>query len=1103
MPMTQLSIAFLGGFDVRLDGNPVLGFRSDKVRALLTYLTLERDRAHQRAKLAGLLWPDWSDVTALTYLRHALTNLRDILGDRNASTPFLQITRATVRFEPESQYWFDFMVIEDLPLNRPLTDPGKLDRIQQAIALYRGPLLDGFYLDGCPEFEVWLLGVRERLHHQILLGLNQLIEYYEDSRLYEQARQYARCYLELERTSEEAHCQLMRLFALSNQRSAALAQFALCRTILAEELGVEPATETVSLYEQIKNDTLIALNNHQAKEVHDGAAHSIMLASPGRSVRQPNLPTQVMPLVGRKLELAMIANHLQNPDCRLLTLLGPGGIGKTHLAVQAVATQAELFDNGVYFVALATVSTPESIPSAISETLKLTFHGGTDSKRQLLNYLRAKQILLVLDNFEHLLPNVDFITELLENAPMIKLIVTSRERLNVSTEWLLTLKGLNVPDSSAVHKYVREGSIAKLEDFSAVNLFIRWAVRVYPEFSLHSVDPTQVVHICRLVEGMPLGIQLATGWLRVLSCKQIAQRIQENLEFLETTLQDLPSRHRSLKAVFAQSWQLLRTEEREIMTKLAIFRGGFHHEAAQIVAGASLKTLLGLVDKSLVLTSDGDRYHMHELLRQFTLAKLAETPANYKIAHERHSNYYLTLMHQRIDFTKGVSKDELTEISIEFNNIYEAWCWAIEYERIDLIDQTKFSLWQFIELGGQQVAAFKLIENTTTMLRRKLVDHGSIDDAELRSEIAIVLTRFLISQGSIFLYFDNGKKAEKLMLESLELLDEKASYEIAWSYCVLGWACHLQGKPQEAREAAQKSLAHFSKHDDLWGQGNTLLLLGSIAYVAGNYQVAEDCFSRNVTDWQAAHIYGSEPYGLRPLANVARAQGDFAKAQRLLEECYNLQKAQNDPVGSTYSLGSLGHILRSQKMYESALAQYQASLQMARDYGFQALVESCQYGLGWTYLELGKYAEAKEHFEENIRFIEKQGVIELRGLAASYNGLSNIARLENNDVSAERLCHKALQIAVQIGATPLILDLLLSQALLLLKQQQIERASEILTFVQHHTATKHTTKEKAAQSLAELAKTLPVHAFAQAQQRGVSIELEDLVKTFLASFELH
>lgn len=1098
--MAQLSITLLGGFDVRLDGNPVLGFRSDKVRALLIYLTLETERVHQRAKLAGLLWPDWPEVTALTYLRHALTNLRNLLGDRNATHPFLQVARASVRFNLESQHWFDFRVIAELSLKTPLTDPTKLDRIQQAVALYRGPLLDGFYLDGCPEFEVWLLGMRERLHHQILRGLNQLIKYYEDGGLYEQAQQYAWRYLELERTSEEAHCQLMRLLALSNQRSAALAQFELCRTILAEELGVEPATETLSLYEQIKNDTLIGIGNQQTK-THNSGTNFTMPAPPDLAVRKPSLPTQVMPLIGRKLELAMIASHLQNPDCRLLTLLGPGGIGKTHLAVQAAAEQAALFGNGVYFVALATVGAPESIPPAIAEALKLGFHGVTDSRRQLLNYLRSKQLLLVLDNFEHLLPDVDFINELLEDAPRIKLLVTSRERLNVSAEWLLPVKGLSVPDSSAVHKYVREDAVAKLEEFSAVNLFLRWAVRVHPEFSLHEVDPTQVVQICRLLEGMPLGIQLATGWLRVLSCAQIAERIQANLEFLETTLQDLPVRHRSLKAVFAHSWQLLTTEERNMMTKLAVFRSGFRHEAAQSVASASLKILLALVDKSLLLTSAGGRYQMHELLRQFALAKLAETPAKYKIAHDCFSDYYLMLLHQRIDSTKGISLEQLTEISIEFNNIYEAWCWAIEHERIEIIDQTKFSLLLFIELGGQQVAAFKLIENAAAMLRRKLADPSSLDSAEIRSRISIILTRFLVSQVAVFLYFNNGNKAEKLMLESLVLLknlDKQATYEIAWSFCMLGWVYHFQGKMQEARAAAQTSLTCFIEQNDLWGKGNVSLLLGYIAYGSGNYQAAEAYFRQNIAEARASRIYGIENYGLRSLTSIARVQGDFVKAQSLLEECYTLQKAQNDAVGSAYSLCSLGHNLRHQKKYILALSQYQASLHVATELGLQLLFESCHYGLGWTYLEIGKYAEAQEHFTENIFAIEQQGVSGLRSAAASYNGLSNVARLEDNDGKAESLCHKALQIAVQIGATPLILDVLLSQALLLHKQQQLARAVEIGAFIQQHPATKHATREKATQLLAEAAAKLSMPEFAQAQQRGAAMQLEDLVNSFLA-----
>ncbi|MFN8495497.1 MAG: BTAD domain-containing putative transcriptional regulator [Caldilineaceae bacterium] len=1097
MLMPQLSLTFLGTFDVRLNGKAVVGFRSDKVRALLIYLALEADRPHPRLKLAGLLWPDWPDSTALAYLRHALTNLRHVLGDREAEQPFIQVAQDAIQFNQASSYWLDVTAaLRQLSSSHPseiqTLHSDAVEQLQQAVALYRGPLLDGFSVADCPAFEEWLLLTRERLHRQVLAGLTCLVDYYEMNGAYSQAQQYAWRCTEIEPSHEKMHCALMRLLALSGQTGAALTQFEVCRKLLAEILAVEPMPDTVELYQQILSGVFPGNVTASPKPT--------LAASPTQSVPQ-NLPTQATSFIGRKLELAMIASYLQDADCRLLTLLGPGGIGKTRLALQVATEHSARFRDGVHFVPLVSISSPELIPTAIVDALHLSFYGATDIRRQLLNYLSTKQMLLILDNFEQLLAGIDFVRELLEQALTVTLLITSRVRLNLSAEWLFTVKGLDVPDASSVNKYVRESAINKIEEFSAIRLFIKLAQRMRPELSLSTLDATVVARICRLVEGMPLGIQLATGWLRVLPCHQIAQQIAESIDFLTTSLNDVPERHRSIKAVFEHSWRLLNREEQTALTKLAVFRSGFRQDAAEIVAKAPLNLLLALTDKSFVQMDVAGRYQIHELLRQFILDKLAEMPMQYQATHDQYCAYFLTFLHQRVDFLTGHSaKTELTEVTDEFNNIYAAWIWAIEREHVDLIGQAEFSLWQYAGLHAQQTATLDLMIKTADMLHRRIAN-ALKDKPSSQGKLFLVLIRNLIGRSLLQLQLGNAAEMEQLGLESISLLrrlDFEPLYEKAWSLCVLGWAYQLQGKAKEAWKLGQESLELFHQEGGPWERGQSLLLLGSLAYAAGSYTQAEDFFSQHLASWRAARFYSSEAYGLYALANIARAKGDYAKAERLAEECYKVQHDLNDLVRGAYTLCNLGHILRSQARYEHALQRYHASLKLAREYGLQRLGETCLYGLGCTYMEIGDYAQARHQFEENIANAEKEKGFSVQGLAASYNGLGNVTLKQGSYAETERYLCKALQMASQSGAIPLILDILLSQALLLYKQQHLARAAESLAFVQHHPATKHATKEKATQLLAEVGTQLSAPQFAQAKQRGGTMQLEDLVNTCFA-----
>jgi DNA-binding SARP family transcriptional activator len=438
--MARLSICLLGPLQVTLDGAPVTAFESDKVRALLAFLVVEANSPHRREKLAGLLWPEMSERAARANLRHILANLRQAIGDRQADPPFLHITRQTVQFNSASDAWIDAIAFSErleaaasARKAQGSADPRAIQRLEETLQLCRGGFLEGFSLPDSPDFEEWLLYHQERYLHLTLQALERLLKHYQERGEYERALPHARRVVELDPWREEARRRLMHLLALSGQRAGAISQYELCRRAVAQELGLEPEAETTALYERIKAG---------------------MIAPPPRREGLPlpphNLPASLTAFVGREAELLEIKERLQDPVCRLLTVVGPGGIGKTRLALQAVrellgsSASQTLFPQGVFFVPLASVGGVDALSPTIAGALGLSLYRETnpipgppaevDAKAQLLSYLREKALLLVLDNFEHLLEGVHLVIELLRAAPALKVLVTSRESLDVRGE---------------------------------------------------------------------------------------------------------------------------------------------------------------------------------------------------------------------------------------------------------------------------------------------------------------------------------------------------------------------------------------------------------------------------------------------------------------------------------------------------------------------------------------------------------------------------------------------------------------------------------------------------------------------------------------------
>ena len=673
--MPGLRIAVLGKPRItRDDGSPVeLG--SAKATALLLYLATTGER-HSRSALAGLLWGDLPEEGARANLRLALTKLRRVVDDN------LQVTRGYVAADPSS-FWLDRREFEAALAG----GDGDLERVKAAVRLYRGDFLDDLVVRGAPELETWIEGEREHLRRLAVTGLARLADDAAARGDPAAGVEAARRMLSLDPLSEEAHRLLMRFLAAKDDRAAALAQFETCRHVLAEELGVEPSPQTVRLAEQIRAGGLAPSPGTQEPQPPEpGAPEREGSRQPGGVlpvVHTPGPAPSPGPaggpdLIGREADLARVVALVEGEACRLLTLVGPGGVGKTRLALAAAEGLAPRFADGAAVVALAGVEpdNPEQVPDLLAATVAEALAVPLAARRPVRDLLQAwlaeRRLLVVLDNLEHLPGAASLLTDLLAGAPGLKLLATSRRRVGTGVEWVLDVPGLG------------EGP--------AVELFAERARRVRTGFSLEEEGPA-VAAICRLVEGLPLAIELAADLARTLPCQVIADKLGSDLDVLQTTSAARPPRHRSMRTVIEASWRLLDGDQQRALAGLSVFRGGFDPAAAEAVAGADVAMLSALVERSLVDRAEGGRYGLHELLRQFAAERLeaAGDAAATRRAHAAHYAGFLRSRHDRL--ADAFDAAVLAEVDPETGNLRAAWQELVEADGIDAVAGLLEDLW--------------------------------------------------------------------------------------------------------------------------------------------------------------------------------------------------------------------------------------------------------------------------------------------------------------------------------------------------------------------------------------------------------------------------
>lgn len=759
------------------------------------------------------------------------------------------------------------------------------------------------------------------------------------------------------------------------------------------------------------------------------------------------IPLPPTPLLGRDSELAAIERLFNHSECRLLTLTGMGGIGKTRLAIEFAVRQQRTFPANVFYVPLAPITSADAIVPAIADVFGFVFSGPSDPKEQLIDYIAVElkqPVLMVLDNFEHLLVQslpsdkqgaVDLVSEFLQRLPHIRILATSRERLNLQGEWTYELHGLAVPP--------QEFS-GKLEDYSAAVLFLQSALRTKADFELIDTDQQALIQILQLLDGTPLAIELAATWVEMLSCQEIAQEIKSNIDFLTSSMRNIPERHRSLRATFDHSWKLLSDQEQDALSRLSVFQGGFDRVAAEKVAGATLAHLASLVSKSLVRRAGNGRFDLHEVIRQYASSHLQEDENRDRNTRNLHCEYYLDFASEYERKMKSASQQmAIREMTTELDNLRSAWKWGIERRKFQSLGKAVRSFGWYYEISGLIRDGIEQLE----LLVQSLLDKQGDNQTDG------ILGKTIAHQALLYLRTGRFSRAQELYDVGISLLRTVNDLELLADALIFsGTLKHLNGDYLEARELVLEGLEHAQASNAPWFIAFGIYSLGMIDSLIGEYEKGYEQMVEGLRAWRELGDPHSISLGLNFLVNTQIELKRYEEAKKAMQESIALCEQSNNRWG------------------------------MGTAYRF----------LGLATLAEGQNVEAQVYFKKSLEIFGEY--FEGWDIALSLAYLGDAVRMSGNMDEARKIYLKSLRIALDAQSTPIALEALLGLAHLYAQLDEPERAFELSYYILNHPSSTQDTKDCASELALKTEKLLTNQQLHVIKENILNVSLEDIVK---------
>jgi non-specific serine/threonine protein kinase len=947
-----LFIALLGPFDVKVHGRPLPRLRSKKGPWLLALLVLRHGHQVSREWIAETLWPDSLTEEALRNLRQSLTDLRKALGDQAAriSSP----TTRTLSLDL-AQVEVDILTF-DTAVRRQDTAG-----LEQAVGLYRGPLLEG-----CSE--VWILPEREARQQAYRKALQRLAAYALAGGDTEGAVGYLRRAVAVEPLWEEARRELMAALAKSGDVNAAVQVYQELVHLLRDyDPRVMPGAETSALYHKLRA---------QAR-CRTSAPTTVSPLTPASSSPPGYLPRPLTGLVGRGEEVRQVTAQLRLS--RLVTLTGAGGVGKTRLAIEVAEAVREEYADGAWFVELAALSDTSLLAQAVASILEVQEQPGRMLLQTLVNYLKPRALLLVLDNCEHLLQACTQLSEvLLRSCAGLRVLATSRQALGISGETAYRVPSLRQPDPHALSLAEKE-LVAVSAGYDAVRLFVERARAQRSDFALTRHNGLAVAEVCHRLDGIPLAIELAAAQVRALTVEQIVSRLDDRFGLLKGGSRTALPRQQTLRAALDWSYDLLIEPERLLLRRLSVFAGGWTLEAAERVCPGVgveewklLDLLTSLVDKSLVVfdeNGEGEgRYSLLNTIKQYGKERLTETEEE-AMLRRRHRDYFLALADEAEPHLVAADQGVwLARLDQEHDNLRTALDWCMDDP-------------EGAEIGLRITGALRVFWEA----------RGFCDEGRKRGTTA------LLRKGAA-----QRTKARAKVLNGTGLF--------VWR----------QGDPAAAQEYIEESLSIGRELGDKEGISNSLHSMAYVALDRGDHASAVASMEESLAKARELGNTRSIAYALLFLGTASlNLQRDYAATRALCDEVLAIQTDLGDKLLLIHCLGLLGHIARAEEDYGQARMFYEQSLAVRRELGYRFEIAQSLEDFACLAVRQGEFYRATRLLGAAEALCEQIRMVAPVGIAEEYHHTVAAARSAAGDeaFAAGRTFHMERAIEYALEAT--------------------------------------------------------------------------------------